>query len=45
MFVKGMTRGDYERMLGESTEDMDDVLDGLDEAPVSAFGNFEDEED
>lgn len=49
MFIKGMTKADYQRMLGESLEDTDDVLDGLDEAPVNLYGdefeNREDEED
>lgn len=46
MYIKGMNRGDYERLYGETSEDVDDILDGLDEAPVSLFENeFEDREE
>ena len=46
MFVKGMTKSDFWNALGETNEDVDDILDGIDEAPVSAFGDdFEDEGD
>lgn len=45
MFIKGMNKEDYRRMLGESSEDIDDIMDGLDEAPESLFGDFEAEEE
>lgn len=45
MYIKGMTKEDYRRMLGESNEDIDDVLDGYEEAPESLFRSFEDRDD
>lgn len=39
MYIKGMNRGDYERLYGETSEDVDDILDGLDEAPVNLYGD------
>jgi hypothetical protein len=45
MFIKGMTKADYQRMLGETNEDMEDALDGFEEAPESLYGNFEDDEE
>lgn len=46
MFIKGMNRADYERLYGETNEDIEDILDGLDEAPINLYGDeFEDRED